>query len=390
MDRIQDTAEYLCTMNIKPQDERRGAFGFLNFMNHACVLLDCINEFARLYDIDLSQYNSSCEVFHENGKDNKGSDKKYFEYLRSICSVHPIETDRHPSYQDTDFECCPYVEWKTGWAPVEEQCDLYAWVYTDRFGSNHYKIIPIRLSEVYRYVELRYGLIETVIIPGVEAYKEKFREERRQRRVKLESEFDSYTDYVGNLIREGQDRYGDCFDYSMAYVLRFLTLHFDCPKNSDALSKYKNALKLAIGFHHALLQNMSYDDYSNTGVQYPERGVEGETLLNLLTILRSESDAAHRYGYEIAKISELEDDDYGRKEYAMLNLKKIRPFLEQYVSFDEARTPFDYFALAQLALYQDALLSNSTLNKNIPNCSAYRIRLLSDVEWEELHCKDEC
>ena len=388
MDRIQDTAEYLSTADIKPHDERRGAFGFLNFMNHACVLLDCINEIARLYDVDLSLYNNSCEVFHNAGRDGTGSDKKYFEYLRSLCSVHPIETSRHPAYQDTDFESCPYVKWNDGWMHAEKSCDLYALVYTNRFGSDHYKTVLIRLPEVYRYIEHRYGLLDEVISPGIEAYKEGFREERRKREIKQENDFNSYTDYVCYLMHEGQDRFGGSFDYQMEYVLKFLTLQFENSKNQIALLKYQNALRRAIHFHRFLLQNMSFEGYSNTGVQYQERCVEDETLLFLLTSPHSESKEAHQYGYAIGVISELYDEDCDSHYYAMANLEVAKPLLEKYVSFEEAKEPFDYFALTQLALYQDSLLSNSALNKNIPNSFEYRIKKLSDAEWEELHRED--
>ena len=62
-----------------------------------------------------------------------------------------------------------------------------------------------------------------------------------------------------------------------------------------------------------------------------------------------------------------------------------KPFLEKYVSFDEAKTHIEYYILSQLALYADSLRHKNILNQNIPNELLYRFRRLSDKGWNKLH-----
>ena len=109
MDRIEDIAAHINEMSIERPQHARCAFSFLDLLNHSAVLIDCIYEIARIFDVNMSQYENSCEIFKQDGSDGKGSDKKYFEYLRSICSVHPFETNRHKQFQGSEFECCPYA-----------------------------------------------------------------------------------------------------------------------------------------------------------------------------------------------------------------------------------------------------------------------------------------
>lgn len=388
MDRIEDTAHHLNGITLNPEEDGRCAFSFLDLMNHSCVLIDCVNEIARLYHVNLEEYDKSHSIFNKMGNDGTGSDKRYFEYLRSLCSVHPIETSHHRMYQDNEFECCPYVVWNSGFPRIDEPCNLYARVYTNHHGKENYKEVPIRLSEITAYIEQRYGLLDSRIIPGIDEYKESFRDRYRKKVIKTEGDFDTYTDYLQHLNQEARKRFGYDLDYYFNYIIKFLSLKFNCPHNQQLLSKYQNALKLATQFLHTALQNISYTGYGNNGIKYPKRSME-TTLLDCLVFPRSNSSGAHRYGYQLSKISALEDETGYDRFYAMGMLNEVRPFLDQYVSFDEAKTDFDYFALTQLALYADCLSNKNLLNQNIPNDSAYRLKCLSDEEWITLHEEPE-
>ena len=60
--------------------------------------------------------------------------------------------------------------------------------------------------------------------------------------------------------------------------------------------------------------------------------------------MRNNSKEACRHDYEIGTLHELySDTDPGY--YAMSQLEKIKPFLEKYVSFDEAKTHIEYYIL---------------------------------------------
>ena len=387
MDRIEDTADHLNNLVLTPRDDNRCAFDFLDLINHASVLTECIYEMARLYDIDMAEYESSCEVFHQPGFDRKGSDTQYMKYLRSLCSAHPIETKQHRSYLTGSFECCPFVAWQNSFSMERRPCDLYALIYTTQTG-NHYKTIPIHLSQIFQYIESQYGLIETVIIPGIEAYKERYREEFRNKPMKAEEEFDSYIDYLCYLREEENKRFGDDGLYIYEDAMNYCILDFHDARNRELLSKYLNAIKFAMRFQHSCLQNMSFEGYENNGISFPESWLE-TTLLDCVMSPHSYSDEAREYGYFLSKVAEVRSDSYSDKYYARRMLDHARPFLDKYVNFDEAETDFERYALTQMALYADSLVCNNFLNRNIPNDLRFRLRLLNDAEWEELHRTEE-
>ena len=383
MDRIQDTAEHINNIELHNEKENRSAFSFLDLMNYGSVLKDCIYEIARIYDIDMGPYKQSSSIFHMTGSDGEGSDKEYFEYLRSLCSIHPFDTGNHKRYQENNFECCPYVAWKEEHLRTDEFNYLIAQVYTNKEGEDHYKTIIISLSKVIQYIENTYQLLETIVIPGIETFKEHRRKEFRSQIIKKPEDFPDYISYLLYLKEEAQRRYSDDNDYYIDNVLRFFSVQFKNAKNQKCLVKFQNALKFAITFYHASLQNMSYEGYHNTGIWFPS-AEGGTSLLYCLLFMQNNSKEAMRHGYEIGTLHELySDTDPGY--YAMSQLEMIKPFLGRYVSFDEAKTRIEYYILSQLALYADSLRHKNILNQNIPNELQYRFRRLGDKGWNKLH-----
>ena len=128
---------------------------------------------------------------------------------------------------------------------------------------------------------------------------------------------------------------------------------------------------------------MRFEGYQNTGIWFPSEE-EGTSLLYCLLFMRNNSEEACLHGYEIGTLHELcSEIDPGY--YAMGQLEKIKPFLERYVSFEEATTKIEYYILSQLALYADSLRNKNVLNQNIPNELQYRFRRLGDKGWDKLH-----
>lgn len=378
MDRIQDTAEHINGIQLHDIREKRIAFSFLDLMNHSSVLIDCVYEIARIYEIDMAIREKSTEIFHKPGKDDNGSDKEYFEYLRSLCSVHPINTARHKRYQDGEYECCPYVYWGdeiygTGIYNVNAK------IYTD--VQNSHKIEIISIQSIKAYIEYVYGLIDSKVIPGIEAFKERYRERYRKQVILSADSFSDYKEYLCNIKEESQRRYGDELDSYIDNTLRFFSVQFQDKKNRLGLIKFQNALKLAVHFYHSSLQNMNWTGYENTGIRYPTES-DGVFLLDQLLFIRDTSRKAILYGYEIGTFSELcsEDDSY----YPYSQIEKTRPFLEKYVTLDEAKTRIETYVLTQIALYKDALNNKNIINQNIPNELLYRFRRLSENGIEKL------
>ena len=383
MDRLDDTVDYLNQLQLNTGKYRRSAFDFFDFMNQSTVIIDCIDTLAKVYDISLAEEDRETDIFNQTGSDGSGNDRKYFEYLRSLCSVHPVETSYYyKTYQDNDFESSPFVAWNDEHIFRDRSCDLHAIVYINKENDYH-KRVKIKIKEIFEYVSYRYNLLGK-IIQGIKDYHHKIIQSYVNTPMKLLSDFNNYIDYLNYLIEEEQERIGDDNLYELDFVSSLLCLNLSNPKNQSRYEKYCNALKYAITFHHNAIQHRSFDEFDNNGIIYPEKNVE-TTLLHELCFVNSWSQERSKYGYQIQKVAYLNfDSDYGNKRWAYLMLDKMKPFLEKYVSFKNAQGDFEHYALVQIALYFDCLENKCSVNKNIPNDLKYRDKLLSDEELSEL------
>ena len=160
MDRIQYIVLYFDRMRFHSDDKFLFVFDFYAFMTQASVLDDCISTLAHIYGTDISVENSECVVFGEEGMNGKGSDRLYFEYLRSLCIVHPGMTNRYVGMYQEASECCPYVMF--GDIPLtHHEGELVARIYSNDEDFPD-KNIEIKLNQVFEYVRRRYAILEKV------------------------------------------------------------------------------------------------------------------------------------------------------------------------------------------------------------------------------------
>lgn len=371
MDRLDDTVDYLNQLKLNTGKYRRSAFDFFDFMNNASVVIDCIEDLAQIFEVSDEEIKTSTDIFDKTGTDEKGNDKKYFEYLRSLCSVHPVETSRHKRYQENDFECSPYVCWNDKHIWHDDDSDIYAVVYTSN-DRETFKRIHIYIDQIFKYVRKRVDFIE-IIINHIDKYQQEIINSYRHSEIKKEEDFDNYIDYLRNLKREVEKRYGNDAFHSFDYLIELFGLELSNIDNQEKMNSYLNALKYAIKFEHNSIQNMSYDGYENNGLLYSCTNIE-TSLLYELESLHSGSVEMRKYGYEIEKISYLSYDScYDDRKWAYRQLDSIKPFLERYVTFEKAQSDFEHYALVKLALYLDCLQNDCLINKNIPNDPKYRV-----------------
>lgn len=377
MDRLDDTVDFLNELKLNTGRYERSAFDFYEFMNNSSVIVDCIKELAKIFNVSDDKIKKSTNIFNRLGKDNKGTDEKYFEYLRSLCSVHPVETSRHKRYQDNDFECSPFVLWNnTG--ICNDDYDIYAVVYTSKDECAN-KRVGIYMNQIFKYIETRLNFVND-IIDEIDKYQKKVIEDFINTPIKREEEFENYIEYLKNLDIEMKLRFGSDTWYRFEYVIRLLELKVSNPYNEDKINLYINALKYAIKFEHNNIQNMSNIGFENNGLLYNENKIE-TTLYIELQSPYSGSQETRKYGYNLEKIGYLNyDSGSSNKSWAYIQLKQASDFLERYVSFQGAQGDFEYYALVQTALYLDCLENKCLINKNIPNDLKYRKKLLSNNE----------
>lgn len=383
MDRIDDTVDYLNSLKLNTGKYHRSAFDFFAFINQAVVIIDCIDMLAKIYDVSFSQEDLSTNIFSQKGKDGQGTDKKYFAYIRSLCSVHPVETSYYSrTYQDNDFESSPFVVWNDGHIWLEDDCDISAVVYINK-AEDYHKRVHIKISEVFSYVAYRYNLLNKVI-ESIKQYNKSIIQSYIERPIKKPEEFIDYIQYLENLKQEAAERFGDEYPYVLEFMISIMKLEISNSQNQDRYQKYCNALKYAVKFEHHALQQMNFEGFCNNGIIHPKINVE-TTLLHELYQVHSGGREASKYGYNIQKISYLNyDSGYYNKCWAFQMIEEAKCLFEKYIIFEGAQSDFEYYALVQIALYFDCLENKCLVNKNIPNSLDFRVTLLSEEELVEL------
>lgn len=385
MDRIDDLIRYLNDYEIIPNSRERHAFDFSNFINNASTLINCVNKLAEIFECDFSEMNTSAEFFNKSGSDGEGSDKKYFEYIRSICAVHPEATTRHKTYQkDMDaFECSPFSGWEDD---SSGNPYLKIWIYSNNNDSTSVKTEKIYPQEVFNYVTYRYELLKE-IIPCIRKYKKGVLCLFQKRKIKTKSQFKNYIDYLENLKEENKERFPDDEFYELKFAIRFFALKLTNPKNQKLYDKYANALRYAIQFKHRELQNMTTEGFKNCGLKDGDSdNYLDSTLLEDLLILHH--NGVGKYFNPVSKSEEgldvfsgLSDCNPDYPWQVGYYFSQAKPFLKKYVSFDgldidNKNDSFEFLALIKMALYRSCLRSNCIVNRNIPNDLKYRFKLM--------------
>lgn len=134
MDRLEDTLVYLNQMELGKIGERRTAFDFCDFINNCFVVIDCIKTVGSIFGLEegiINDIEKSNSVFGVD-RSSTSTDRRFFEYIRSLCSVHPLCTSHQEEFLNgCTFHCCPFVVWNNGFGGVRGSgADLIAWVYT--------------------------------------------------------------------------------------------------------------------------------------------------------------------------------------------------------------------------------------------------------------------
>ncbi|MBQ9955021.1 MAG: hypothetical protein IJO87_06290 [Eggerthellaceae bacterium] len=370
MDRMRATVEYLNDLEIGSMKGYKNAFDFADFINNASVIIDCVDMLAKIYDIGLSEEDSECRIFNKPGSDGEGSDKKYFEFIRSLCVVHPVETNRHGRYHNSKLAICPYVLWRGNprIPRFDEEYDLYAKVYESQ-DSGYGSEVLIRVSEVFDYVTYRYELLGKVA-KGVRDYHSSEIDELRHRPIPARGDQESEKDYVLRLRDEDIERFGGSGEYVYDFAIRALEFSPSNCENIDASERYKNAWRLAIEFERKALQSMSREGCENSGMG---DDANGWTLFSELEHCRCDNRLFYEFGYELSKLGCL-DGSCGRHDSIMGRgaLRALKPPLEQYVAYEGARSDGELYMLSSIALYELALDYPGKVNESIPHDLRYR------------------
>ena len=167
MDRIEDIVIYLNGKELNTGKWNRCAFDFFEFIEQAGVLIECIDELYKIYDIKINKAKTIFKhkeindkylsKLKEENKIAKVGDLNYFEYIRSLSSVHPGKTDRHKEFQFANFEVSPYVVWNGGIYALDPRCNGEIILVTYNNETDHFLINKsIYINEVFNFIKNKY------------------------------------------------------------------------------------------------------------------------------------------------------------------------------------------------------------------------------------------
>ena len=392
MDRLEDTIHYLNQMELRKNGQVRSAFDFYDFINNAYIVIDCIKTIGKIFRVDstlIQEIESSTSIF-ESRLPEHGTDQKYFEYIRSLCSVHPLCTNRQKEFLNgSKFHCCPFVSWRTDILANCKDADLVAVIYPADFSQ---KTIyhGISISQFEQYIAKWIDFIPK-IIEAKNIYTDSEYERLRNEPVK---DLPAFNGETVKWIMYLKEEYCKRFDYGNDYILDdfvlFFTIKLSDSRNSIPLEKYQNAIRYALGYLRNELQNMSYEGYENSGIRYPDTGLI-TTLFEELGTISPNDGAFMHHSYALQKVYCLKSRGYyGEydKYFARSLLEEQKELINHYVYFTNTEPDEERVVLVQLALYLEALTRKCFLNKNIPNTLEYRMQILTDEQYTLLLAKE--
>ena len=368
--RVRDTVGYL-NDQVLGRMEHGSAFDFINFISNASVVLDSIDMLARIIGVDLSQEDARSAAFNQTGANGKGTDKKYFEFLRSLCAVHPVETNRYKDvYHTTDIITCPYLIWVSG-SPLEMawNCDLHAHAFVNEANSWG-EDICIRMDQVFAHIKYRYSLLNKIGC-ALERFQEAKIEEFRNTPVPARRDDESELSYVERLKQVEAERFGSGNDFVYDFAKAALSFEPTNPENKAAAERYKNAWRFALDLQLNVLRDMSRE-----GVEHA--GIEGDDtdwiLFEHLEYCGCHCEELSWFSYNLEKIGYL-DGTSGESDAAWgrIKLREMDGILGKHVVFDyENDSDEELYMLSRVALYEIALEHDCEINEAIPLDGRYR------------------
>lgn len=394
MDRLEDTIDYLNSLELGKNADYRSAFDFYDFINNAFIVIDCIKTIGKIFRVDsnlIKSIESSSEVFGRK-LDAECTDERYFEYIRSLCSVHPLCTNHQKEFLNgSKFHCCPYVIWNNRLGLHDDKnADLTVYIYPSEKKKKpiFHKLF---VSQFEQYLTRWIDFIPK-IIEAKNTYTDLEYEKLRQDTVKSLAEFENdIVQYLNYLKGEYCKRFDYGSDYLFDAYADFFSIKLSDDRNKAALEKFQNAVVYSLGFLRNELQNMSHDGYENTGIRYPEKWIE-TTLFDEMYNILSYDGPFSKYSYNLEKVYYLGSDSNYREDdkiYARLLLEEPKELINQYVYFTNSEPDQERLVLVKLALYLDVLSRKNLLNKNIPNAPEYRMQVLSDEQYSKLFVEEE-
>ena len=375
MDRIEDIVIYLNEKELNTGKWNRCAFDFFEFIEQAGVLIECIDELYKIYDIKPSRTKTIFKHKEINEKyllklkkDNKIAkvgDSNYFEYIRSLSSVHPGKTDRHKEFQFANFEVSPYVVWNGGIYALDPRCNGEIILVTYNNETDQMLINKsIYIKEIFNFIKYKYYSINYLTKYVKKYYLDEIKT-LRDTPIRKRKDLKNNLEYLNNLVNESKKRCPNITD-EIEEVIDIFNQQITREENINKYNKYCNALLYSMKGIHRQLQNMDFKC---------ESPIDNLLFKLLVGEIHLKNNAKMNYSYPLQKILDLKLES-GDKEFALIQYKTLLPFFNKYIKVTEEDlyqlSYEELYILSQIALYLHELEYNDIVNFCIPNDEEFR------------------
>lgn len=375
MDRIEDIVIYLNEKELNTGKWNRCAFDFFEFIEQAGVLIECIDELYKIYDIKPSRTKTIFKhkeinekylsKLKEENKTAKVGDSKYFEYIRSLSSVHPGKTDRHKAFQFANFEVSPYVVWNGGIYALDPRCNGEIILVTYNNETDQMLINKsIYIKEIFNFIKYKYYSIN-YLTKSVKKYYLNEIKTLRTTPIKKRKDLKNSLEYLNNLANESKKRCPNITD-EIQEVIDIFNQQITRKENINKYNKYCNALLYSMKGIHRQLQNMDFKC---------ESPIDNLLFKLLVGEIHLKNNAKMNYTNPLQKILELKLES-GDKEFALIQYKTLLPFFNKYIKVTEEDlyqlSYEELYVLSQISIYLHELEYNDIVNFCIPNDEEFR------------------
>ena len=387
MDRIQNTLRYINDTPLCRSDSPL-TFDFLEFLNNQYVVIEGIKTMAQIFGVEDDKIAAVKDLHSAFNKPT--TDYIYFNYLRSLCSVHPVNTTfargRDDFMGENDIHTCPMVIWDNKVHLYNDDRDLTVIVYNGNKDDMCFDL-PLFVYTFEIHMNNWLNLIPE-IISAIQQYNAGEYEKLRQQTVQSLSDFNGdIVEYLRYLKKENTRRFGETQEYIFDRYIDIFSVKLSNVANEELVDKYRNAIRLSLDFLHNQMQSMSFDGYENTGLAEIPANTEFDLFSALYNPTRYRNGKFNDCGSHLYELRYL-DKEYSysifNKQYARSRLEEIKPIINEYVVFSNTESDLETTILIETALYLNALEGENILNQNIPNHTNYRIKVLSAEEYLQL------
>ncbi|MDY0138814.1 MAG: hypothetical protein RBR50_03855 [Candidatus Izemoplasmatales bacterium] len=284
--RIDETLEHINTLNFyDPKIIQKQTFTLYECIMHCDVVIKSIEILSNIFKINTDRIKNSNvsfgnAIFYDSNKSTqfkiktintqeKGNDHKFWEYIRSVTTIHPANTTRSnfiDNLGENYLHTSPYMSWNKDnpFSPINNEKNLILTIWRGKPDS-HNCYISLDTDMIQKYVVNWLSLLP-LIEKVIETMIKTSKEELRQKRIKTLDDFDGdWNSYLVNIKLEYNRRYNrNSNDDSVGFLItehvrKSLDTKFVDPIKQKILTQYNNLLKKEVIFFHQVLQNMNIE-----------------------------------------------------------------------------------------------------------------------------------